>query len=258
MENAIIARIAQDIGLTEAQVGSAIDLLEKGATAPFISRYRKEVTSGIDGIKIQAIQERMTYYQELIQRRNALTRLLADQGKLTDDLRTRIENSCTRIEVEDLFYLVKPRKRSRAAEAREKGLEPLAEYLWNQEPDAWGLEEHADVFIISEKMVTSREQALQGALDIIAEWISDNIDIRKGLREALGREGFVVSTVVPAKAGQKTKYSMYYNRREPVAGIPSHRDSIPAMAGCSARKTHPNPQPLLQTCWRSLLSGMTR
>ena len=105
----------------------------------------------------------------------------------------------------------------------EKGLEPLAEYIWGQDPDAWGLEEHVDVFIDAAKGVADRQQALQGAAEIIADWIAENFELRKALREMLWKEGFVISTVVPAKAGQKTKYNMYYDRRESVSSIPSHR-----------------------------------
>jgi len=223
MDPVIISRIANDLSLPEQSVAAAIALFEKGATAPFIVRYRKEITGGMDELKIRLILERMTYYREILDRRVALLKLLTEQAKLTDELRKRIERIFTKTEIEDLSHQFRPRKKARAAEAIAKGLEPLAEYLWNQEPDAWSLEEHVDVFIVPEKNVASREQALQGAVDIIAEWISENSDLRRALRELLWKEGYVVSTVVPAKAGQKTKYNMYYDRRESVTTIPSHR-----------------------------------
>jgi uncharacterized protein len=223
MDSAFIRHIARDAGLSEMPVAAVISLFEKGATAPFIAAYRKEVTGGVSAEKIRAIQERLTYYREVQERRASLLKLLTDQKKLTEELRQRIENCFTKVELDDLHQLFKPRRRTRAAEAIEKGLEPLAEYLWNQEPDAWSLEEHADVFIDPEKKVPDREHALQGASDIVAEWISENLGLRRTLREVLWKDGALVSTVVPAKTDQKTKYNMYYDRREPVATIPSHR-----------------------------------
>jgi uncharacterized protein len=223
MDAAIVARMAQDLGLSENLVAVVLGLLEKGATAPFIARYRKEATGGIESAQIYAIRNRMTHYKEIFEKRGALLKLLKDQGKLTDDLRSRIAGIFTKAELDDLFHRFKPRRRSRGTEALEKGLESLAEYLWHQEPDAWSLEEHADVFISPDKKVGSREEALQGASDILAEWIAENLESRKALREMLWNEGQVVSTVVPAKVDQKTKYTMYYNRREAVATIPSHR-----------------------------------
>ncbi len=223
MDSALVSRIAQDVGLPETSVAAVVALFEQGATGPFVAHYRKEATGGMDAAKVRAIQERVTYYKEVHDRRTSLIKLLTEQNKLTEDLRNRIESSQTRVELDDLHNLFRPRRRTRAAEAIEKGLEPLAEHLWNQEADAWSVEEHADVFIDAEKKVESREQALQGASDIIAEWISENLEFRRSLRETLWKEGSLVSTVVPAKTGQKTKYNMYYDRREPVASVPSHR-----------------------------------
>ncbi len=223
MDAAIISRIAGEASLPENSVAATVDLFEKGATAPFIVHYRKEVTGGMDEIKVRTIQERYTYYREILERRASILRLIADQGKMSEDLRSRIEGSFTRVELEDMYHQFRPKKRTRAAEAIEKGLEPLAEFIFNQEPDAWSLQEHIDVCVDPTKKVATREQALQGATEIIAQWISENIELRKALREMLWHEGNVVSTVVPAKAEQKTKYNMYYNRREPVTTIPSHR-----------------------------------
>lgn len=223
MDAAIISRIAHDVNLPETSVAATIELFEKGATAAFIVHYRKEVTGGMNESNVRAVQERHTYYREILDRQASILKLISDQGKLTEDLRARIQSSLSRVELEDFFHQFRPKKRTRATEAIERGLEPLAEYLWNQEPDAWGLQEHIDVFVDPAKKVASREQALQGATDIIAQWISENLDFRKTLREMLWSEGSVVSTVVPAKAQQKTKYNMYYDRREPVTTIPSHR-----------------------------------
>jgi protein Tex len=223
MDAVIIGRIAQETSISESSVNSVVSLFEKGATGPFIIHYRKEATGGMDETKIRFIQERMAHYREVLDQRAALLRLLSEQGKLTDELKTRIENCLTKPELDDLHHQFRPRRKTRATEAIEKGLEPLAEYFWHQESDAWGVEEHINVFVDPSKGVSTQEQALQGVVDIIAEWIWANFEYRKKLREILWNEGSVVSTVVPAKVGQKTKYNMYYERRESVTTIPSHR-----------------------------------
>ncbi len=224
MNSELISRVSREVGLPESSVAATVVLLEAGGTPPFIARYRKEATGGLDESKIRSIEERIIYYKELQDRRAAIVSAIAPQGKLTDALRLQIENCFHKVELEDLFLPFRPTQRkSRAAEAAERGLEPLAEYLWNQEPDAWSLEEHADVFIDAEKNVNSREEALRGAAEIISVWISQNSGYRKALRQIMWETGSVVSKVVPGRADQKTKYSMYYDRREPVTTIPSHR-----------------------------------
>jgi protein Tex len=223
MDAAITGRIAQETSIPENSVAAVIALFEKGATGPFIVHYRKEATSGLDEAKIRSIQERMAHYREVLDQRAALLKFLSEQGKLTDELKTRIESCLTKVELDDLHHQFRPRRKTRAAEAVERGLEPLAEYFWNQDSDAWGVEEHLNVFVDPAKGVSTPEQALQGVVDIIAEWIWANFEYRSKLREMLWNEGFVVSTVVPAKVGQKTKYNMYYERRESVTTIPSHR-----------------------------------
>jgi protein Tex len=223
MDSAIIGRIAQETAIPESSVAVTVSLFEKGATGPFIVHYRKEVTGGLDEAKVRSIQERMAHYREVYDQRAALLKSLSEQGKLTDELKAKIESCFTKPDLDDLHHQYRPRKKTRAAEALEKGLEPLAEYFWHQEPDAWGVEEHLNVFVDPAKGISTREQALQGVVDIIAEWIWANSEHRKVLREMLWNEGSVVSTVVPAKVGQKTKYNMYYERRESVTTIPSHR-----------------------------------
>jgi uncharacterized protein len=223
MDAAIIGRIVQETAIPESSVTATIALFEKGATGPFIVHYRKEVTGGLDETKVRLIQERMVHYREVWDQRAGLLKLLSEQGKLTDELRNRIESCFTKVELDDLHHQFRPRKKTRAVEAADKGLEPLAEYFWNQEADAWGLEEHVNVFVDPAKGVPTQEQALQGAVDIIAELIWGNFEYRRALRNMLWTEGALVSTVVPAKVGQKTKYTMYYDRRESVTAIPSHR-----------------------------------
>jgi uncharacterized protein len=223
MDSAVISRIAHDLGLSASSVEAAVGLLERGASVSFIARYRKEAIGGTNEARVRAIEERRIYYQEVLDRRAGLLKLAAAQSRLTDDLRQWIEKAVFKVELDDVGQSLRPKRRTKASEAQERGLEPLAEYLWNQEQDAWSLEEHADVYINAERQVVTRDQALQGACDIIAEWISENLEIRSRLRDLFWKDGQVVSTVVPAKASQKTKYSMYYDRREPVATIPSHR-----------------------------------
>ncbi len=223
MDAVIIDRIARETAIPESSVSAAVALFEKGATGPFIVHYRKEATGGLDEKKVRAIQERMAHYKEVYDQRAALLRFLSEQGKLADELKARIESCFVKADLDDLHHQFRPRRRTRATEAIEKGLEPLAEYFWNQESDAWSVEEHINVFVDPSKGISTQEEALQGVVDIIAEWIWENFEIRKTLREMLWNEGFVVSTVVPAKVGQKTKYNMYYERREAVAAIPSHR-----------------------------------
>src|SRR5437867_1345995 len=224
MNSELISRVSREVGLPESSVAATVALLEAGGTPPFIARYRKEATGGLDESKIHSIEERIIFYKELQDRRAAILSVIAAQGKLTDALRLQIETCFHKVELEDLFLPFRPAQRkSRAAEAAGRGLEPLAEYLWNQEPDAWSLEEHADVFIDPEKNVNSREEALREAAEIVSVWISQNSGYRKALRQIIWETGFVVSRVAPGRADQKTKYTMYYDRREPVAKIPSHR-----------------------------------
>jgi uncharacterized protein len=223
MDSAIIGRIANETAIAESSVAVTISLFEKGETGPFIVHYRKEATGGLDEGKVRLIQERMAHYREIYDQRAALLKFLSEQGKLTDELKAKIESCFTRSELDDLHHQYRPRKKTRAAEALERGLEPLADYFWHQEQDAWGVEEHINVFVDPSKGISTTEEALQGVVDIIAEWIWANAEYRKALREMLWNEGAVVSTVVPAKVGQKTKYNMYYERRESVTSVPSHR-----------------------------------
>ena len=223
MDAAIIGRIALETAIPESSVAATVALFENGATGPFLVHYRKEATGGLDEIKVRSIQERMIHYREVWDQRAALLKFLSEQGKLTDELREKIESCFLKAELDDLHHQFRPRRKTRSIEALEKGLGPLAEYFWNQESDAWNVEEHINVFVDPAKGVSTQEQALQGIVDIIAEWIWENFEYRKALRDLLWTEGFVVSSVVPAKVGQKTKYNMYYERRESVTTIPSHR-----------------------------------
>ena len=205
------------------------ELLDEGATVPFIARYRKETTGNLDEVQIRAIEERLLYFRELAARKSTILASIEEQGKLTDELKIRIDQTLDKGELEDLYLPYKPKRRTKAMIAREKGLEPLAAYLWNQEPAGTPLETFAATFVDSEKGVGSVEEALEGARHIIAETISDDADIRKLLRRAMFEEGVIVSkkTVVSEKTGdavdEQQKFKIYYDYREPVKHIPSHR-----------------------------------
>jgi len=223
MDAVIIHRISEETAIQENSVSAAVDLFEKGATGPFVVRYRKEATGGLDETRVRLIQERMDYYREVRDRKVSLLKSLSDQGILTDEIKERIRSCVTKVELDDLNHRFRSRKKARSSGAIEKGLGPLAEYFLNQEPDAWSMEEHIQVFVEASRNLSTPEEALRGVVDILAERIGETPEYRRTLREMLEKDGFVISSVVPAKVNQKTKYTMYYERRESVTTIPSHR-----------------------------------
>jgi uncharacterized protein len=202
---------------------ATIELLDEHGTVPFIARYRKEVTGNLDEVQIRAIEEKLAYFRELEDRRETILRTIADQGKLTDDLRARIEATLEKSELEDLYLPYKPRRRTKATIAREKGLEPLAAYLWEQQPGPLPLAQLAATFVNAEKAVATPEEALEGARHIVAETIAENADFRKHLRRMMFEEGVVVSSKTDGAVDDQEKFKMYYDYREPVNKIPSHR-----------------------------------
>ena len=223
MDVAIVSRIALETAIPESSVSAAVALLQNGAAGPFIARYRREATGGLDEQKIRLIQDRLAHYREVLDIRVSLLKTLTEQGALDSELQTKIEKCLSKSELDDMQHRFRVRKKTRAFEAVEKGLQPLAEYFWKQEADGRSINEHLDVFVDPARGVLNREQALQGVVDILSEWIWENAEYRQTLREMLWSEGQLVSAVVPAKVGQKTKYNMYYDRREAVSSIPSHR-----------------------------------
>src|SRR5208282_2623219 len=186
-------------------------------------RYRKESTGNLDEIQIRAIEERILYFRELVARKKTIFASIEEQGKLTDELKARIDQTLDKSELEDLYLPFKPKRRTKAMIAREKGLDPLAAYLWNQELTGVPLETFAASFVDPEKGVASVEEALEGARHILAETISDDADIRKLLRRAMFEEGVIVSKKVNDAVDEQQKFKMYYDYREPVKHIPSHR-----------------------------------
>lgn len=219
----ILKRIADEAGVKERQAAETLSLLEEGGTVPFIARYRREATGNLDEVQIRDIDERRVYYKELIDRKVTILKSIEEQGKLTPELKARIEGCYEKTELEDLYLPFKPKRKTKATVAIEKGLEPLARYLYDQVSGEKTVEAFAAEFISSEKGVSSVDDALEGALHVIAEWVSENADFRKALREMMLRDGVVSSRVLKAKEGEKSKFEMYYDFKEPVSAIPSHR-----------------------------------
>lgn len=215
--------IAKELEVPMRGLVAVIELLDEGGTVPFIARYRKEATGNLDEVKVRSIEEKLTYFREFVARREMILASIAEQGKLTDELKARIEATLDNSELEDLYLPYRPKRRTKATMAREKGLEPLALYLWAQEPADDPLETLAAGFVNAEKGVNSVEEALEGARHIVAEMISEDADLRKALRKVMFEEGVVVSSKVKDAADEQEKFKMYYEYREPVKAIPSHR-----------------------------------
>src|SRR6202162_2454241 len=219
----LLIHIAQTLGVPMQGLLATIQLLNEGSTVPFIARYRKESTGNLDEVQIRAIEEKLLYFRELVSRRETILASIQEQGKLTDELKARIEKTLDKSELEDLYLPYKPKRRTKAMIAREKGLQPLADYLWNQQPTGVALETFAASFVDPEKGVAGVAEALEGARHILAETISDDADIRKLLRRAMVEEGVIVSKKTADAVDEQQKFKMYYDYREPVKQIPSHR-----------------------------------
>ncbi|MBT1701825.1 Tex family protein [Chryseosolibacter indicus] len=225
MENENISRwteqIAKEFSLQLKHVKAVADLLTEGATIPFISRYRKELTGSMDEVAIANIRDRLEQLRELDKRRESIISSIEKQGKLTTELMQSIVAATTLAELEDIYLPYKPKRKTRATAAKEKGLEPLAQKIFDQEN--FNLEEYASTFIDTEKGVTQLQEALEGARDIIAEWISENQVTRKNIRELFWSEGVIESKVLKGKEAEGQKYKDYFEWNEPVAKTPSHR-----------------------------------
>ncbi|MGB8260676.1 MAG: Tex-like N-terminal domain-containing protein, partial [Terracidiphilus sp.] len=219
----ILLHIAQTLNVPLRGLVATIELLDDGGTVPFIARYRKEVTGNLDEVQIRAIEEKLAYFRELAERRATILASIAEQGKLTDELKARIEATLDKSELEDLYLPYKPKRRTKATIAREKGLEPLAAYLWAQTPAETPLAEFAPTFVNAELGVATVEEALEGARHIVAEWTSEDADLRKALRTLVFNEGTVVSKKATDAVDEQEKFKMYYEYSEPVKTIPSHR-----------------------------------
>ena len=218
----ILLRISKEVGAPVSRVETTIKLLEEGGTVPFIARYRKEATGNLDEVKIRHIDVGRQYYADLEARRATVLSSIEKQGKLTDDLKAKILACYSKHELEDLYLPYKPKRKTKASVALERGLEPLANYIWEQSGEQ-PAGEFAQQFVNPEKEVPTVESAIEGALHIIAERIAETPDIRKQLRDLMLHEGKIHAKVVAGKDTEKTKYEMYYNFEEAVPKIPSHR-----------------------------------
>ncbi|MDX3927342.1 MAG: Tex family protein [Shinella sp.] len=211
--------IAAEIKATAAQVSSAVSLLDEGATVPFIARYRKEVTGGLDDTQLRTLSERLTYLRELEARRAAILESIGGQGKLTDELSAKIAAVATKAELEDIYLPFKPKRRTKAEIARERGLGPLAEQILADR--ALVPAEVAQAFLSPE--VPDVKTALEGARDIVAEQIAENADLLKRLREYMKENAYLRSRVVEGKQETGAKFSDYFDHTERWSGVPSHR-----------------------------------
>jgi len=217
----ITQTISQEIKARAEQVEAAVRLLDEGATVPFIARYRKEVTGGLDDIQLRHLEERLVYLRDLNERRAAILTGIAEQGKLTDTLRTAIEGADTKQQLEDLYLPYKPKRRTKAQIAREAGLEPLADGLLadpTQDPGAL-----AATYVDAGRGVADVAAALEGARQILMERFAEDPQLTGRLRDRLWEQGILASTVVAGKEAEGNKFSDYFDYREPLAKVPSHR-----------------------------------
>jgi uncharacterized protein len=209
--------------LKHIQIKHTIELLQEGATVPFIARYRKEQTGELDEVQIRLIEEQLTYFCELEERKTTVLKTIVEQGKLTPELREKIEASRLKAEVEDLYLPFKPKRRTKATIARDRGLEPLADIIAAQELTAGTVEEVANPFIDPEKDVPDATAALEGAGHILAEHLADYADARAMVRRLSREHGIMTSRVASDHKGQVSKFEMYYDYQEPLKAVPSHR-----------------------------------
>ncbi|MFZ1087296.1 MAG: Tex family protein [Terracidiphilus sp.] len=219
----ILVHVAQTLKIPLRGLIAVIELLDDGGTVPFIARYRKEATGNLDEVQILDCEDKLAYFRDLVDRRETILASIAEQGKLTDDLKARIEATLDKSELEDLYLPYKPKRRTKATIAREKGLEPLAQYLWQQQVTEQPLDAFAATFVNAELGVATVDEALEGARHIVAEWISEEADLRKALRLLVFDEGMVVSRKATDAVDEQEKFKMYYEYSEPVKTIPSHR-----------------------------------
>ncbi|TDI34481.1 MAG: RNA-binding transcriptional accessory protein [Acidobacteria bacterium] len=217
-----VAVLANELNLAAKGVAAVVALLADKNTVPFIARYRKEATGGLDEVQIRAIEERRAYLSELEDRRAAIAVSIEEQGKLTPELRARIDACSTKAELEDLYLPYKRQRRTRGMIARERGLEPLADRILAQ-PASGNPATEAAAFVDPKKDVADVDAALAGARDIVAEIVAENATVRAAARQIFGDQGELVSKAVPKNTKQPTKFEQYYDFREPVKTIPSHR-----------------------------------
>lgn len=217
----ISVKLSKEFNIKLSQVLETIKLIDAGNTIPFIARYRKEATGGMSDEILRELFDRLMYLRSLESRKEEVIRLIAEQGKLTEELRREISEAEILQRVEDLYRPFKPKRRTRATIAEEKGLKPLAEMILNQETISETIEELARPYVNPELGVNSVKDALDGARDIIAEIISDNAEYRERIRNLYFKKGIIESKAVAPD--ERSAYEMYYDFREPVDKIANHR-----------------------------------
>ena len=216
----IIQKLTQELEVQRWQVEAAVGLIDEGNTIPFISRYRKEVTGSLNDEQLRKLHERLQYLRNLEEKKEQVLRAIEEQGKLTEELKAQILAAETLVVVEDLYRPYRPKRRTRATIAKEKGLEPLAALIMLQKTEM-PLEEAAAEYISEEKEVASAEEAIAGAMDIIAEYISDEADYRIYIRDLTTKQGKIVSVAKDPEA--QSVYEMYYEFEEPITKLAGHR-----------------------------------
>jgi uncharacterized protein len=219
----LINYVIEATGLKPFQVEHTVELLQEGATVPFIARYRKEHTGELDEVQIRTVEEQFSYFCELEERKLTVLKSIEEQGKLTPELRERIAFSRQKTELEDLYLPYKPKRRTKATVARERGLEPLADIIATQELTAGTADDAALPFVDPEKDVPDVVVALEGAGHILAERLSDDADARAAVRRLTKEQGVMTSRVASDFKEQVTKFEMYYDFQEPLKAVPSHR-----------------------------------
>ncbi|AXE36506.1 Tex family protein [Chromobacterium phragmitis] len=221
MLKSLSSRLAAELAVRESQVAATIELIDGGATVPFIARYRKEVTGGLDDTQLRTLAERLVYLREMDDRRDSILKSIAEQGKLTPELEAAIYASDNKTTLEDLYLPYKPKRRTKAQIAREAGLEPLADSLLadpSQDPNAL-----AETFLNAEAGIADAKAALDGARAILIERFAEDAELLGQLREKLWSEGELAAAVVAGKETEGAKFSDYFDHREPIKAIPSHR-----------------------------------
>jgi protein Tex len=217
----ISARIAQELNVREEQVTATVELLDGGATVPFVARYRKEATGGLDDTQLRTLDERLKYLREMDERRTAILKSIEEQGKLTAQLKEQIDAADSKARLEDLYLPFKPKRRTKAQIAREAGLEPLADLLLNDPTRV--PETEAAAFVDAEKGVADVKAALDGAMQILMERFAENADLVGALRDYVWNHGRLTSKLVEGKAEAGAKFSDYFDASEAISKIPSHR-----------------------------------
>ena len=216
----IIEQLARELNRPAEHIENVVRLLDEGNTIPFIARYRKELHGSMDDTALRTLEERLAYLRNLTERKESVKASIAEQEKLTDELAAAIDAAQTLAEVEDLYRPYKPKRRTRATVAKEKGLEPLAALLFAQERDCPKPEDAAADYLSAEKGVETVADALQGANDIVAEWISDDAAIRRSLRELLEKRGTLRSL---AATEEDSVYRLYYDFEQPLSRLQGHQ-----------------------------------